>query len=527
MPSYTEQVLVLAAELPQQTTATQADVTRAIIKAIKGGYLPEGSKLPSIRDLATSFGVTTGVVRRVFEQMTAQGWLETKDRCGTSVSKSSRFLIDACPEIAGFDLNTFKDAQRMSNKDCEPPKQAALSFAPSSQFSPNSEAEKASAYAQKSALVEFGSRPERLAETISFNATSFINANYTGEKWRTALDRWVEQYAKQAQSLSDPAGLIELREHVARWLRNSRGIECSAANVVITDGAQEARFILGRMFLNKETKVVVEEPTSAQAKALLNSFGASLLPISVDDSGPAMEELQAASGARLYWTSPTGQFPTGSFFSRRRKEQIIEWAKKNDVLIVEDEPCADFTYESRISPSIASLDGLTRTIYVGSLASLLPSDWQLGFMVVPDAAVMPIVRCKSLMNRCTSPILQWLAVSLFDTGYFEQRIRFLQRLLSSRRETMLRTIGAWRFSGLIFSAVKAGLFQTIWLPPGVDDLEVAQLCKELNVDVTAISPFFLRPPARAGLLLNFGSLEEELIEKGLKCVELALSEIMQ
>jgi GntR family transcriptional regulator/MocR family aminotransferase len=520
MPSYTEQVLVLAAELPQQTMATQADVTRAIIKAIKGGYLPEGSKLPSIRDLATSFGVTTGVVRRVFEQMTAQGWLETKDRCGTFVSKSSRFLIDACPEIAGFDLNTLKEAQSLSDRDCEPPRQASLSFAPS-QISPSGQAENANSF------LEFKSHPARLAETISFNATSFINANYTGDKWRTALDRWVEQYAKQAQSLSDPAGLIELREHVARWLRNSRGIECTADNVVITDGAQEGRFILGRMFLNRETKVVVEEPTSAQSKALLNNFEASLLPISVDDSGPAMEELQALSGARLYWTSPTGQFPTGAFFSRRRKEQIIEWAKKNDVLIVEDEPCADFTYESRISPSIAGLDGLTRTIYVGSLASLLPSDWQLGFMIVPDAAVMPIVRCKSLMNRCTSPILQWLAVSLFDTGFFEQRIRFLQRLLCSRRETMLRTIGAWRFSGLIFSAVKAGLFQTIWLPPGVDDLEVAQLCKELNVQVTPISPFFLRPPARAGLLLNFGSLEEELIEKGLQCVELALSEIMK
>jgi GntR family transcriptional regulator/MocR family aminotransferase len=148
-------------------------------------------------------------------------------------------------------------------------------------------------------------------------------------------------------------------------------------------------------------------------------------------------------------------------------------------------------------------------------------------MVVPDAAVMPIVRCKSLMNRCTSPILQWLAVSLFDTGYFEQRIRFLQRLLSSRRGTMLRAIAAWRFSGLMFTAVKAGLFQTIWLPPAVDDLEVTKLCKELNVDVTPISPFFLRPPARAGLLLNFGSLEEEMIERGLKCVELALSEMMR
>jgi GntR family transcriptional regulator / MocR family aminotransferase len=500
---------------------SQLDISKAIIRSITTGQLAVGEKLPSIRRLATKLNLPPGVVRRAFEHLLAQGWLEMRHGSGTYVSKSSKLLIDqelycernALLPSASPRLNEFDEEGELISTLQEP----------------SMEEIRLSAWQDKlpysiSDLITSGSSTSR-GDSVNFLPNNVISAKYTGARWNLALERWLADCTKSAPQLTEPAGLLELRKHIASWLRLSRGITCSPNDVVVVNGAQEARFLLARLFVQEGTEVVYEDPGSLLQRSLLTSFGANLIPVSMDESGPIAEELDTITGSRLFWTTPSAQFPTGALYSRIRKQRLLDWATRNNALIIEDEPCAEFIYQSRMTPAITALDENRRTIYIGSLSQVLPAGWQIGFIVAPPALRIPLVRLKSISNRCTPSTLQWLVMRLFENGFLQQRVRTMQRVCETRRQATLNGIGQWEATNITYSPVKAGLFQTIWLPSGVDDLDFKMRCQENGVEVTAVSPCYLRGPARSGFVLNFGSLDEPAISLGLQRVGAVLANL--
>jgi GntR family transcriptional regulator/MocR family aminotransferase len=156
---------------------------------------------------------------------------------------------------------------------------------------------------------------------------------------------------------------------------------------------------------------------------------------------------------------------------------------------------------------------------------VLPAGWQIGFIVVPPSVRVPLVRLKSISNRCTPSALQYLVMRLFENGFLQQRVRTMQRVCEVRRQAILNGIAQWENPNISYSPVKAGFFQTVWLPAGIDDLEFKKRCQEQGAEVTAVSPSYLRGPARSGFILNFGSLDESAISIGLQRVGAVLASL--
>jgi GntR family transcriptional regulator/MocR family aminotransferase len=499
---------------------SQLDISKAIVRSIITGQLAVGEKLPSIRRLATKLNLPPGVVRRAFEHLLAQGWLEMRHGSGTYVSKSSKLLIDQelyCEQNAllpSFSPNANESGlgEQLLSALPEPIEETRLSTW-----------QNQLPYGIGD-LIMSGSSTSR-GDSINFLPSNVISAKYTGARWDLALERWLADCTKSAPQLTEPAGMLDLRKQIASWLRLSRGITCSPNDVIVVNGAQEARFLLARLFVMEGTQIVFEDPGSLLQRSLLHSFGAKLIPVSMDESGPIAEELDSITDCRLMWTTPTAQFPTGGLYSRIRKQRLLDWANKNDAFIIEDEPCAEFIYQSRMTPAMTAMDENRRTIYIGSFSQVLPAGWQIGFIVVPPAMRVPLIRLKSISNRCTPSTLQWLVMRLFENGFLQQRVRTMQRTCETRRQATLNGIGEWEAQNIMYTPVKAGLFQTIWLPSGIDDLDFKARCQERGVEVAAVSPSYLRGPARSGFVLNFGSLNESAISLGLQRVGAVLASL--
>jgi GntR family transcriptional regulator/MocR family aminotransferase len=507
---------------------TQADIGKAIVQSISTGELNPGDKLPSIRRLATKIGIAPGVVRRAFEQLLAQGWLEMRHGSGTYVSRSSKLLIQQKTFSQGESRLQPADGQGGSVGAFAAPLELATPDPEELEFCSDSEF-RLTYWQERLMSVCVDSRGDGGARTlaISFAPTDLVCSKFGGTRWRIAMGQWLDDCASFPGALTEPAGLIELRSQIASWLTASRGIVCSFRDVIIVSGPQEARFLAARMFVSEGTRVAFEEPGSIRQRNLLSAFGATLIPISLDESGPSVEELNRTQNTHVIWTNPAVQFPTGALFTKARKQKILEWANANNSVIIEDESCSEFSYQSRMTPAIAAIDELKRTLYIGSLSQILPSEWRISFVVAPPSMQAPLLRLKALTSRCTSPTLQWLLVKLFENSVPQQRARQLQRICESRRLAMLRALQEWNLPEVMFSPVKAGLFQTVWLPSRVDDTEIRSRCRMAGVEVTPVSPCHLTRPARSGLVLNFGALEETQIEEGIKLVGQILRQVLE
>ena len=140
---------------------------------------------------------------------------------------------------------------------------------------------------------------------------------------------------------------------------------------------------------------------------------------------------------------------------------------------------------------------------------MLPAEWQIGFIVAPSAFRVPLLRAKSLTNRCTSLLVQSLTRRLLESGFVQEHIRRVQRQNDERRHCMLLNLQQWTNENISFSPVKGGISQTIWLKPGIDDLKIVQACAARGIAVTPVSPCFMRQPAQSGLVLNFSAIDAD------------------
>jgi len=430
-----------------------AALRNMLTDALRKAVLAPGQRFFSIRKLSDSTGANQSAVRKAFEQLIAEGWLEVRPGSGTFIAHTSMLLVRQMEGTAEIDT------------------------------------------------IEVLTAPDF--------ATTYGAANFrrdtddivvcAGTRFEKAIDAWVQDCQSKPLGVTQPAGFLELREMIAGWLNQTRGMNCSPDNIVIMNNLAECRNFVARLFLEAGKAVLVEDP--GVNGAWLGRSGAQLKPVSVDDSGMVPEEFESVT-ASLAYVTPSCQIPTGAVLSKPRRQKLLDWTYRNQAILVEEDTNCAFTYDSRITPAIHALDEHQRTLYIGSMEDILPAEMQIAFVVVPPSLREPFTRLKSLSTRCTSPIVQRLVWRLFESEFVQERIRKLQRILEINRVHLLDQLANSKNSKIFYSPGKSGTTQTIWLPPEIDDLTLAS--DGGSSGVTAISPCYITLAGRPGLVLSFG-----------------------
>ena len=463
-------------------------------RQILSGALEARSKMPSTRTLAEQLSVSRMTVVNAYEQLLAEGYIE-------GISGSGTYVACVLPE----EMLETKNARRGSGKEA----------------------------AKASGKPVLSKRGERLAAVDYVNlrasrTTGELRAFHYGLPAMDAFpfDVWSRLAARRLQKISmslfgsgNPAGYEPLRQVISAYLQNSRAVRCSPEQVIITNGAQQALALTAQILLDERDAIWMENPCYPGARDLFRSAGARILSVPVDREGFDLNfAVRRHKRARLAVVTPSHQFPLGTVMSLARRLALIEWARKNDSWIVEDDYDSEFRYAGRPLASLQGLDDAGRVIYVGTFSKTIFPALRLGFMVVPEALVDAFIAARALADSHSPSIDQAILTDFIEEGHFARHIRRMRALYAERQAALVEAARK-NLAGLLeVSKDEAGMHLVGWLPENADDRIAAEKASEFGVETKPLSAYSIEPlkPKRGGLILGYTAFTNGQIRNGIE-----------
>ncbi len=470
-------------------------ITRALIDAIRRGTIAPGCRAPSTRELANDLGCSRNLVLLAYEQLILEGYFVSHPRGGTFVA----------PDLP----------QRFA--------EAGAAHSPTAPRLP------ATLSAGGRRIVQTASRvsgPIRYKPTCAIDFICGLCEPDEGllRQFKRALLRPLRN---RAFSYGDPAGDPALRREIATRLRSARGITRSPDQIVLTSGTQQALDICARVLLGSGIRAVMEDPGYDVADAIFRAAGSTIVPGRVDQDGldPACLPTDR-SRVGLVYVTPSHQFPTGAVMPAARRYTLLHWARRARAFVFEDDYDGEFRYEGQPIPALAGLDP-DAVIYCGTFAKSLFPSCRLGYLALPHTLVRPIVECKWLADRGSSRLVEGAIGELLATGHYDRHIRRMQRRYRARCAALERSLQKHLGSAVEVQGSSAGLHLVAWLPalPRRRVKDLIEACMARSIGVYPVDRYSTRA-MRAGLLLGYGLVEIDDIDRGVRGLAEAYREVI-
>jgi GntR family transcriptional regulator/MocR family aminotransferase len=334
--------------------------------------------------------------------------------------------------------------------------------------------------------------------------------------WRRLLARYLSTDDTMLSRYGSAAGFEPLRQAVADYVGRLRGVRCTAGQVVIVSGMQQALDILARLLLNQGDEVLVETPGYTDAFDLFCTFGAKLQPLAVDDHGFPVERIPTGGKARFAFVTPSNQFPRGGAMSLNRRLALLRWAKANDALVLEDDYDGELRYSGHPLAALQGLDRDGRVVYLGTFSKVLFPALRLGYVVLPSALLPAFLQAKELVDRGAPTLTQAAVADFIAEGHFERHLRRLRREYGQRRTVLVQALEDYLSDEVQYSTVEAGLHVMLRLPARFEERRLVHQLAAAGVGVYSGAPYHLHEPAEPSILLGFSGLSEGQIGQGIR-----------
>ncbi|MCI3134088.1 PLP-dependent aminotransferase family protein [Phenylobacterium aquaticum] len=315
-----------------------------------------------------------------------------------------------------------------------------------------------------------------------------------------------------------------MRAAIAAYLRAARGVRCEADQILITTGAQHAQDIIARVLLSPGDPVWVEDPGYPATLRILETVGARLVPVPVDEEGLNVAEgVRMASDARAAFVTPSHQYPLGMALSMDRRLELLAWAREAGAWVVEDDYASEFRYAGPPLTALQGLDGGQRVIYVGTLNKALFPGLRLGYLVAPRALVGPLSQARRMMDRQAPTLTQAIVLDFMAEGEFAAHIRRRRVAYGAQRDALARALEARLGHVLEIASPDQGLHLIAYLKGGRCDLEAEARADAHHVTAQAISRLYRGREPRSGLLLGFSGYPVRAMAPGVARLARALA----
>ncbi|HET8650452.1 MAG TPA: PLP-dependent aminotransferase family protein, partial [Gemmatimonadales bacterium] len=334
------------------------------------------------------------------------------------------------------------------------------------------------------------------------------------QHWQRLLHRHARRTPIRELDYGPAAGSDALREAIASHLRRSRGVVCEPSQVVVVSGSQQALDLVGRVLIEPGDRVAVEEPSYQGARAVLRAAGARLCPTRVDGDG--LDPARLPDDARAAFVTPSHQFPTGVILSLARRQAMLQWARRRNAMIVEDDYDGEFRYQGEPLESLQGLDSEGRVIYIGTFSRTVFSALRIGYLVVPKSLVETFVAAKWLCDRHTPTLEQETLAEFIASGMYERHLRRVRRRNAVNRAALLDAVERRLGDRVTMTGAGAGAHIALWPRQRVSDAAVVAAAAARGVGVYPVSPYYLRKSPRPGLMLGYSRMREADIREGVR-----------
>ena len=456
--------------------------TRALFTQLRDGILSgrfaAGDRLPATRELAAQLGVSRHTVTTVYGRLVAEGFLEGRAGGGTVVG-----------QVARTEPRPIRPAAIVPYRTLE----VDTGMVDSAQAAPR--------YDLRPATPD-----PRLFPLVT---------------WRQCVSAALQA---APPGYGDPAGLPELRRALARWVGRSRAVVATPEQVIVTAGTQQAIDLVMRLLVGPGDVVAVENPGYAPVRRLCSVAGAKFAPVPVDAEGIVVDAIP--SRAKVVFTTPSHQSPTGATMSLRRRRALLTFAERHGVAIIEDDYDSEYRYDDRPLEPLHALDRSGRVIYLGTFSKTLSPSLRLGFAVFPESLVAVSIAMRELLDWQPPVVNQQAMVRFIGDGHLERHLRRCRKIYRPRHDMVTQFVREQAAAGRLQGVAEnhAGLHVTVQLPGGVDELAVRTRAVSEGVALGDYREYWADPArAPAGLLIGFGSITTDELPEALASLDRALS----
>ena len=466
----------------------QAQLREVLVSAILAGHILPGAKLPSTRYLSQQLGISRNTSVLVYQALTEDGYLRTSERSGYFVNETvlemgiHNSAKAGRPHAMNLDGEPIDWSKRILKRPAE---QRNIRKPRDWQLLPYP--------------FIYGQPDQSL-----FPITDWRDCVYKamGKKW---LDAWSQDTLDTDDEM--------LVEQIRTRILPRRGILVGEDQILVTLGAQQALYNVASLLVGQETRVAVEEPGYPDARNIFALRTDDMVALQVDQKGlPVSEELE---GIDLLYTTPSHQLPTTVTMPHERRVKLLEKAKEQDFIIVEDDYELESNYVGKPVPALKSLDKDGRVIYVGSFSKTLFPGLRLGFMVASPELISELRALRRLMIRHPPTNNQRSTAFFLSLGYYDVFVRRLHRSYRQRWNAMGTALEKHFPSSNITRGMGGSSYWVELSDKTVNTDILARLALEQGIFIEPGSDYFSEGGNTSCFRLGFSSIDDQAIEPGL------------
>ena len=424
---------------------------RCIRTDILSGVLAANQKLPSKRTLSANLKVSKITVETAYNQLLAEGYIRSVEKVGYFVEEIARTPAPIMPSEAPVQPE-------------EP-------------------------------LIDLTSnRPVRFPFSV----------------WSKLQREVLLDLGEQLLAPLHNQGLPQLRHAIAVHLRQFRGMVVDPENILIGAGTDFLYNLLIQL-LGRQKCYAVEEPGYGKIRKIYAAAGAQCISAPMDAIGVIPQSLQ---NAQVLHISPSHHFPTGLVTPLSRRQELLSWAKAApERYIIEDDYDSEFRFSSHPMPTMQSLDGGERVIYMNTFSKTLAPSIRISYMVLPPV-LMENFRKTLGFYSCTVPSFQQYTLTRFiERGHFEKHLNRMRKFYKSRRNRVLEILINCPFSDyLTVLEENAGLHFLVKVDTAMTDQALTTWCYHAGIRVQSLGEFYhgaVPPQAKRQLIINYSGLSDK------------------
>jgi GntR family transcriptional regulator/MocR family aminotransferase len=448
------------------------------------GRFRRAEQVPSTRELCAALEVSRSTVTQAYDQLIAEGYLESTQGSGTFV----------CRELPD---------------DLVQPRRT---HAPQAEKTP---AIRLSRYG--AGLNDDFSYPPAPAGFIRFTQWRPDLALFPLSIWRKLVMRRLRSAAPELFDYADQcAGYEPLRNEIAAYVSRSRAVRCTPDQVLIVNGSAQGIDLCVRLLLEPGDEVAIENPGYHGAHRIFAGHGARLRPARVDENGIVMRDL--GKKARLVYVTPSHQFPTGVAMSLTRRLELIEWSRRHNAVLIEDDYDSEYRYSGPPLPSLQGLATGVAVIYIGTFSKVMFPSLRIGYVIAPQSLVARLRRAKWLADRQTPVPEQAALADFIAEGHLERHIRRMRRIYGARRDALVESLERYFGDRVQIRGDAAGMHVLVRFR----DEKIEEKAAAVNVQLVSSAGYYLTEAPRGEFVLGFSSIGERSIREGIRRLAEAL-----